>query len=365
MKEDNKSEKATTEIQKIIEQEINDKIPDRFEFNYLKTFLPLNGSGKQETGEIITGQTILLDFKNKEITINDEKKYKDHFARIKTYGPFPYEELGFSKDVILIIKTLLFVGKNNITTDKCLNFPKYVIANRNKIVDKCIENKELENAFILWGITENNYGYEPYKDLYGKLYSFMIETSKLFLKRNLNYEKKQEVFLITGPCGVGKTTVSQEICKKINKSCLINGDSIYHMINTNDTPAKDFENGSEKLKITFKNTVSLINNFLENDMNVVFEYIIFPEDLEYIVSNIKNIKNLRIKFILLCADEKTIVERNKQRDKDNSKRGIELIKIFKNHNFDDKFILLTENSSIEKVCEEILIDDRYIVNKEL
>lgn len=358
-------EDITTEMQEILEQEINYKITDKFEFNYLKTFLPLNGNGNQETEKIITGQTILLDFRNEEITITDEKKYKEHFSRKKIYGPYPYEKLGFSKDVILLIKTLLFVGNNNITTDKCLNFPKYVIANRNKIVDECIENKELENAFILWEITENNYEYEAYKDLYRKLYSFMMETYKLFLKRNLKHEKKRELFLITGPCGVGKTTISQEICKKIDKSCLINGDYMYHMINTNDTPSKDFADGSKKLKITLKNTVSLINNFLENDMNVVYEYIIFPEDLEYILDNIKDKKNLRIKFVLLYANEKTIIERNKQRDKDNSKRGVELIKIFENYNFDDKFILLTENTSVEKICKQILTNDRYIVDKEI
>ena len=38
------------------------------------------------------------------------------------------------------------------------------------------------------------------------------------------------LYLITGPAGVGKSTVSMEIAKSYNKSALIEGDDIYHQV---------------------------------------------------------------------------------------------------------------------------------------
>ena len=39
-----------------------------------------------------------------------------------------------------------------------------------------------------------------------------------------------KVYIITGPAGVGKSTISKEIASKSNKSALIEGDEIYHLV---------------------------------------------------------------------------------------------------------------------------------------
>lgn len=38
------------------------------------------------------------------------------------------------------------------------------------------------------------------------------------------------LYIITGPSGVGKSTISKELAKKSNKSALIEGDDIYHQV---------------------------------------------------------------------------------------------------------------------------------------
>lgn len=38
------------------------------------------------------------------------------------------------------------------------------------------------------------------------------------------------LYLITGPAGVGKSTISKEIALKKDKSVLIEGDDIYHQV---------------------------------------------------------------------------------------------------------------------------------------
>ena len=39
-----------------------------------------------------------------------------------------------------------------------------------------------------------------------------------------------KLYIITGPAGVGKSTISKEIAKLKSKSALIEGDDIYHQV---------------------------------------------------------------------------------------------------------------------------------------
>ena len=39
-----------------------------------------------------------------------------------------------------------------------------------------------------------------------------------------------KIYLITGPAGVGKSTISKKIAEHLDKSVLIEGDDIYHLV---------------------------------------------------------------------------------------------------------------------------------------
>ena len=39
-----------------------------------------------------------------------------------------------------------------------------------------------------------------------------------------------KLYIITGPAGVGKSTISREIAKRSDRSALIEGDEIYHLV---------------------------------------------------------------------------------------------------------------------------------------
>ena len=45
------------------------------------------------------------------------------------------------------------------------------------------------------------------------------------------------LYIITGPAGVGKSTISQKIAETKTKSALIEGDEIYHQVVGGYTPA--------------------------------------------------------------------------------------------------------------------------------
>lgn len=101
-----------------------------------------------------------------------------------------------------------------------------------------------------------------------------------------------KLYLITGPAGVGKSTISKLLAESKNKCVLIEGDEVYHFVKGGYiSPWKE----GNHLAVFWKNTIDIINNFLESGYDVVFNYIINKNELE----NIKNI-SLIIKLNLFC-----------------------------------------------------------------
>lgn len=170
------------------------------------------------------------------------------------------------------------------------------------------------------------------------------------------------LYIITGAPGVGKSTISREIAKKCEKSALIEGDIIYHLVcGGYKSP---WEKGSH-LKVFWKNCIDLICNFLNNGYDVIFNYIIDREKIEELKNEFRKIygNSLEIKFVILMADEKIILKRDKQRPEEAQmkERVLVLLENFKNQKFDRQNILDTSNISIIEKVEEILNDDKFIL----
>jgi len=165
------------------------------------------------------------------------------------------------------------------------------------------------------------------------------------------------IFVITGPAGVGKSTISLKISESLDKSVLIEGDEIYNLVKGGYISPWLPNN---HLPLFWENCLALILNALQNGYDVVFNYIIKKKD-------IKNIKdkfpNAKIKFIVLLVDEKTIVERDKLRPLDcqMGERSLILLKNMKNENFEKNNILDTSNISIEETFTEIVNNERFLI----
>ena len=161
-----------------------------------------------------------------------------------------------------------------------------------------------------------------------------------------------KLYVITGPAGVGKSTVSKEIAKKSKKSALIEGDMIYHLVCSGYKSA--WEKGNH-LKVFWENCIDIIRNFLNNGYDVVFNYIIIKKKIEEIRSIFKNVE---IKFIVLM-----IIERDKERPEDNQMkdRVLILLESFKKQGFKEENILDTSNMSIEETAKTILENDIFII----
>ena len=90
-----------------------------------------------------------------------------------------------------------------------------------------------------------------------------------------------KIYLITGPAGVGKSTISKMIAENLERSVLIEGDDVYHLV-VGGYVSPWLE--GNHLNLFWKNVLSLIKNSLENGYDVVFNYILDQEQ----VADIKN-----------------------------------------------------------------------------
>ncbi len=165
------------------------------------------------------------------------------------------------------------------------------------------------------------------------------------------------LYIITGPAGVGKTTISKGLAKRCKKSALIEGDDIYHQVVGGYVQA--WKSGNH-LKTFWKICINTIKIYLEDGFDVVFNYIVTPENIQLIKSSIQN---YNIKFIVLLTDESTLLSRDKQRpiDCQMNERCLTLLNNFKNRKYSPNNILDTTNLSVDETLNIIEIDNKFIL----
>lgn len=165
------------------------------------------------------------------------------------------------------------------------------------------------------------------------------------------------LYIITGPAGVGKSTISKKIAKLKSKSVLIEGDEIYHQVVGGYVQA--WKEGNH-LNTFWKVCMSTIRTYLEDGYDVVFNYIVTPTPLKQMR---KEFENYTIRFVVLLVDEKTLLLRDKERPKDcqMNERCIVLLNSFKNNNYNKQNILDTSNIEVNETVNIIENDNRFIL----
>lgn len=155
----------------------------------------------------------------------------------------------------------------------------------------------------------------------------------------------------------GKSTISKKIAENSKKSALIEGDDIYHqVVGGYISPWKE----GNHLDIFWEVSLDTILHYLKEGYDVIFNYIISPKNLEKIKEKFKDYK---IKFTVLLVDEETILKRDQERPLDcqMKERCLVLLNNFKNHNYNEKYIIDTSNITVDDTLKIILNEDRFII----
>ena len=165
------------------------------------------------------------------------------------------------------------------------------------------------------------------------------------------------LYIITGPAGVGKSTISKKLAQLKDKSVLIEGDEIYHQVVGGYIQA--WKEGNH-LQTFWKVCLNSIETYLEDGFDVIFNYIINPENIRIIKDRFKNYP---IKFVVLLVDEAILLARDKKRPKNcqMKERCITLLNSFKNKNYKATNIINTTKLSIDETINIIENDNKFIL----
>ena len=159
------------------------------------------------------------------------------------------------------------------------------------------------------------------------------------------------LYVITGPAG--------RLAEKKKKSVLLEGDEIYHhVIGSYISPWKE----GNHLDVFWKVVLETINIYLENGYDVIFNYIVGEKDLVILQERFCEYK---IKFIVLMANENTVVKRDLERQEDcrMGKRAIELLQNFRNKEIERKYIIETDNLNIDEIIDIIDNDNKFYIGE--
>ena len=165
------------------------------------------------------------------------------------------------------------------------------------------------------------------------------------------------LYVITGPAGVGKSTISKEIAQSKTKSVLIEGDEIYSQVIGGYISA--WKEGNH-LEVFWKICLDMIDTYLSAGYDVVFNYIVTLNNYNIIK---ERFKKYNTKFVVLTVDEETILLRDKQRPLDcqMNERCIVLLNNFKNTDYGKDYFLNTTNLSIQETVDTIEHNNRFLI----
>src|SRR5438874_209005 len=79
------------------------------------------------------------------------------------------------------------------------------------------------------------------------------------------------VYLVSGPLGAGKTTITTKLVKEVDNAKLVRGDDLYNLSEQSDL------SWEQKLTEAWKIIISMTKSYLKEGHNVVVDYVVEDE----------------------------------------------------------------------------------------
>ncbi|MGJ7913602.1 AAA family ATPase [Neobacillus sp. LXY-1] len=173
----------------------------------------------------------------------------------------------------------------------------------------------------------------------------------------MNKSTNSSIYILSGPYGVGKSTLTKVLAADMEKVSVIEGDIIKNMLLGKEIPPL------EKKQLMWKNILSLTQNSIENNINVIIDYANFGESLQWFYQQIFEL-NVKIYYVILRANRDTLINRLNKRGDDYLIEGsLYLLDQFekelanKNHLYDT-----TNKQPVEIINDLKSIMEQFVLN---
>ncbi|MGZ9584901.1 AAA family ATPase [Paenibacillus marinisediminis] len=174
----------------------------------------------------------------------------------------------------------------------------------------------------------------------------------------MNHQTTQ-IYILSGPCGVGKSTASVQLSRQLKQAVLIHGDVFLEMYVEGQEPPWE-----ERLSIAWDNILAATRNFVQHHLQVVIDFVVETE-LEWFCDQLADLK-LDIKYVVLRADEAILEERlNRRGDPETLDRSLTLLRELGERAANQKYLLDTSNSPTEAIVQEIMQNPRFAIQKDI
>lgn len=164
----------------------------------------------------------------------------------------------------------------------------------------------------------------------------------------------RKIYIISGPCGCGKSTLAKELVNKLPNSVLIEGDNLHNIFNE-----KDEVEWLRRLSITWENIISVTRNCLKHNLDIVIDYVV-EDELPLFISNLEDFE-YELYYMVLTADEETIRKRiTKRGDISLIERSIFLRNKLLNDEMNQFHHYDNSNKTLDEEITAILYDKRFL-----
>lgn len=157
----------------------------------------------------------------------------------------------------------------------------------------------------------------------------------------------KKLYMIGGPMGIGKTTISKALKEKFNQAVMLDGDWCWDM--------HPFIVNEETKKLVFKNIQDVLNNFIRCSeiKNIIFCWVMHEQEIIDQVLKSLDLKDVKVVQVpLLCSEDELIQRcRKDQRSQETIEKSLQRLaacRQLKGSKID------TTDQSIEAIAHKIM-----------
>lgn len=165
------------------------------------------------------------------------------------------------------------------------------------------------------------------------------------------------IFLISGPLGVGKSTVSRSLADSMNQCVLVEGDLLLHVYRGENEPPWE-----ERLQLAWFNIAAVTRNFLKHGLDVVIDFVV-EDELQWFYEQLSDL-NATMHYVVLYAEPETLAARLSQRgDSPYIQRSLFLRNKLMASANNEPFLLNANRMCPDELVKEIVKDVRFRIHE--